>query len=248
MYLNIHQIYIPGGKMLKNLRKELNKNIDKKYKKTAQNFFKKEIKLYGVRSIIVKQIAKKYYKQLEADNTSKKDIFKLCEELLKSDFMEEASIAFSWVFNLKKQYTKQDFKIFEKWINKYINNWAKCDDFCTHTMGYFIYENPEYTNKLKKWAKNKNMWMRRASTVSLIYPVRKNKTFLKNIIEISDILIKDKEDLIQKAYGWALKVGADQDQKQVFKYIIKNKQIMPRTALRYAIEKMPKQLKQKAMI
>jgi len=73
------------------------------------------------------------------------------------------------------------------------------------------------------------------------------KRFLKTIFEISDILLQDKEYLVQKAYGWALKVGADQDQKQVFEYVMKNKHKMPRTALRYAIEKMPKHLKKRTI-
>jgi len=245
--LKFNFIYCGFMDILIEIRKELRKNIDKKYKKTVQGFFKREIKLYGVRSIIVKKISKKYYKELMLKKYNKKEIFKLCENLLKTNIMEEASIAFSWMYNLKEEYTKSDFKIFENIIKKYVNNWAKCDDFCCHTLGYFIYKNPKYIKNLKKWAKDKNMWLRRASAVSLIYPVRKDKKFLKSIFEISDILLQDKEDLVQKGYGWALKVGADTNQKQVFNYVMKNKHKMPRTALRYAIEKMPKQLKGKAM-
>jgi 3-methyladenine DNA glycosylase AlkD len=101
-------------------------------------------------------------------------------------------------------------------------------------------------SELKRWTKSKNRWMRRASAVSLIIPAKKGK-FLKDIFEISDTLLEDKEDMVQKGYGWMLKVVSQAHQKEVFDYVMKNKAKMPRTALRYAIEKMPKSLKVKAM-
>ncbi len=231
--------------MLKQIQKDLEKNIDTKYRNNLHRAFGHKITAHGVRVPIVRKIADKYFKVIKELN--KREFYKKCEELLKTKSIEETFIVFQWTYKRKNQITKQDFKIFEKWINKYVDNWAKCDDFCTHTIGYFILKYPKYTNKLKKWAKHKNMWMRRASAVSLILPVRKDKKFLKPIFEISDILLQDKEDLVQKGYGWALKVGSDQDQKQVFEYVMKYKHKMPRTALRYAIEKMPKHLKKKAM-
>jgi len=71
--------------------------------------------------------------------------------------------------------------------------------------------------------------------------------FLKEVFEISDILLLDSEDMVQKGYGWLLKVASNNHQKEVFNYVMKNKSVMPRTALRYAIEKMPKDLKKNAM-
>ena len=88
--------------------------------------------------------------------------------------------------------------------------------------------------------------MRRASAVTLIIPARKGK-FLNDILEIADILLTDKDDLVQKGYGWMLKAASEVNQQEIFNYVIKNKFIMPRTSLRYAIEKMPKELKAKAM-
>lgn len=88
--------------------------------------------------------------------------------------------------------------------------------------------------------------MRRASAVSLIVPAKKGK-FIKDVFAISNILLLDQDDLVQKGYGWMLKALSQAEQKKVFDYVLKNKKRMPRTALRYAIEKMPKELKAKAM-
>lgn len=95
-------------------------------------------------------------------------------------------------------------------------------------------------------ARSDNRWTRRASAVSLIIPARKGK-FLNEIFEIADILLQDKDDLVQKGYGWMLKAASESNQEAVFEYVIRNKAAMPRTALRYAIEKMPGDLKSKAM-
>ena len=67
------------------------------------------------------------------------------------------------------------------------------------------------------------------------------------MFEIADSLLQDTDDLVQKGYGWMLKEASKKHQKQVFDYILKNKYKMPRTALRYAIEKMPADLKKQAM-
>jgi 3-methyladenine DNA glycosylase AlkD len=105
---------------------------------------------------------------------------------------------------------------------------------------------PEFLSCLKKWAGSDNRWVRRASAVSLIVPARKGK-FLKDIFEIADTLHADKEDMVQKGYGWMLKAASQAHQKEVFDYVIGRKATMPRTSLRYAIEKMPQELKAKAM-
>jgi 3-methyladenine DNA glycosylase AlkD len=113
-------------------------------------------------------------------------------------------------------------------------------------MGVFIEMYPEYVTELKRWARSKNHWMRRASAVSLIIPAKQGK-YLHHICEIADILLLDQDDLAQKGYGWMLKAAGHIHQNNIFDFIITKKSVMPRTALRYAIEKMPKELKKKAM-
>ncbi len=105
---------------------------------------------------------------------------------------------------------------------------------------------PSLANKVRAWTKSSKWWMRRASGVALIYGLRRVK-FLKESFKTADILLLDKEDLVQKGYGWMLKVAGDRFQKEVLDYVIKNKEKMPRTALRYAVEKFPSALRHKAM-
>lgn len=231
-------------KIILKIRKELKKNTDPDYKKGEVRFFREKIKTYGVRAPVSRIISKKYFNKIKY--FSKKEIFSLCEELLRSGYIQEIGIAFGWAFRIKSQYKKKDFKIFEKWLKKHVSNWANCDDFCTHNLGYFISEFPEFIPELKKWAKSKNRWVRRGSAVILIYPVRRKK-YLKHIFEIADILLLDKDDMVQKGYGWMLKEASNIYPKEVFDFVMKRRTKMPRTALRYAIEKYPNNLRKKAM-
>ncbi|MDQ1279473.1 MAG: alkylation repair protein [Thermoproteota archaeon] len=233
-----------GSDILSEIRQDLKSSTDEKTKNTSQRFFKEEVKVYGIKTSIVEKIAKRYFDKIKEKN--KKEIFSMCEKLLKSDYSEEAFIAFEWAYSLRKYYDETDFPMFEGWIEKYVNNWAKCDTLCNHSLGSFVEQFPRYVNSLNAWTKSKNRWLRRASAVTLILPARKG-CFLDDIFEICDSLLKDEDDLVQKGYGWLLKEMSKTHQNQVFEYIMKNKKDMPRTALRYAIEKLPKDLRDKAM-
>lgn len=106
-------------KILQKVREELKENIDLEYKKGSERFFKEPIELYGVRAGIVRKIAGKYYKEIK--NLNKKEIFNLCEEPLKSNYLEESTIAFAWARNKKDEFKKLDFIIFENWLKNYVN-------------------------------------------------------------------------------------------------------------------------------
>jgi 3-methyladenine DNA glycosylase AlkD len=230
--------------IISDLRQALKSHGDDQVRQSSKHFLKETIKCYGVKTPLVTTIAKEHFKSLKAQ--PKRVIFDLCDILWQSGFIEESFIACHWSYFVRKEYEPDDFKTFERWVDSYVTNWASCDTLCNHTVGEFLIAYPEYLQKLKKWASSKNRWMRRASAVSLIIPAKKG-FFLKDILEIADILLLDTDDLVQKGYGWMLKAASQSNVQPVFDYVMKKKAIMPRTALRYAIEKMPKELKAKAM-
>ena len=230
--------------LIDKLREELFLHSDEKAKQSALRFFKEEIKLYGLKMPDTVRIGKEYYQQL--DDKSKQNVFTLCNELWSSGYIEESFIACTWSYNVRKQYQPEDFEIFSNWVHNNLSNWASCDTLCNHTIGTFIEMYPEYLERLKEWALSQNRWVKRASAVTLIVPARKGR-FLKEIFEIATILHADSDDMVQKGYGWMLKAASQTHQEEVFSYVMKMKATMPRTSLRYAIEKMPAELKIKAM-
>lgn len=230
--------------ILDDIRRELKQNSEPENRKSGKTFFKEEVRLYGVKTATVTKIAKKFFKKISERNKS--EIFGLCEQLWQSGFTEESYIACNWAYALRKDYEPDDFRIFEKWLHQYVTNWASCDTLCNHSIGSFIEMYPEYLSELKQWTKSENRWVRRGSAVTLIIPARDGK-FLKEVLEITDLLLTDNDDLVQKGYGWLLKAASESHQKEIFDYVMSNKPTMPRTALRYAIEKMPEDLRAAAM-
>jgi len=221
------------------VRQTLKDSVDEKTKNSTKHFFKEEVQSYGVKIPIVNQISKVFFDKVKG--RTKAEIFDLCETLWQSGNLEESIIACNCSYALRKQYERSDFEIFERWVQNYVNNWASCDTLCNHSIGVFIEMYPEYVQRLKVWATSENRWTRRAAAVTLIIPARKG-LFLDDIFQIATTLLHDKDDLVQKAYGWMLKAASEAHQKEVFDFVIKHKTTMPRTALRYAIEKMPAEI------
>ena len=226
------------------IRGELEASADEKTKKSFQRFFREKVTYYGVKTGTVAKIAKEHWSEVKL--FSKEKIFALCEELFQSDYMEEAFVASFWLPNMVEKLEPADLAVFKAWIEKYVNNWAKCDTFCNHTVGCLIEKHPESVSEVKSWAKSENRWLKRAAAVSLIIPAKKGM-FLREVFEISGMLLNDEDDIVQKGYGWLLKEASRKHQNEVFNYVLKNRRAMPRTALRYAIELMPKELKEEAM-
>jgi len=250
------------NEIIKQIRQTLVDNIDAKNLALSVRYFKEgeAARVHGVKAVEIRKIANAGYQQVK--DFPKETIFELCEEFWKSGYFEEAVVACVWSESQHKKYEPVDFAVFERWLNNYVTNWADCDTLCNHTIGLFLMKYPDHVTHLKTWAKSPNRWVRRGSAVSLIIPARQG-LFLNDILEIADTLLLDNDDLVQKGYGWMLKAASlsektakgkelkDEIRKKhleaVFNYVIKNKLVMPRTALRYAIEKMPAGLKAEAM-
>jgi 3-methyladenine DNA glycosylase AlkD len=226
------------------IEQELKTLSDPDIQKTVKRFFKEEITCHGLKSASVMAIAKKYWNEVKG--REKQEIFRLCEELYQSGFMEEAFIVSNWAHSLSDRFEPEDLPVLRHFIETYITNWAACDGFCNHAMGDFMDKYPEQIDELKKWTGSENRWMRRAAAVSLIIPAKRGK-YLEEVLQIADLLLTDQDDMVQKGYGWLLKEASRNNTDRVFAYVMKNKKVMPRTALRYAIELMPKDLKAEAM-
>lgn len=230
--------------ILDDIRRQLREHADEAMQKSGQRFFKEPVAMYGMKTAVVTGMAKQAFARLQG--SSKDEIFALCEDLWRSGFMEESFIACTWADKLHKHYQPEDFSMFERWVEKYVTNWASCDTLCNHSLGTFITMYPEYLEQLKSWTTTQNRWRKRAAAVTLIIPARKG-LFLPDIMEIAERLLTDPDDMVQKGYGWMLKAASQAHPKEVFDYLMSRKDVMPRTAFRYALEKMPAEWRAEAM-
>lgn len=230
--------------VIQKIREELKQNADQDYKERVKKFSKGKITNYGVKTPVTRKLSSEHYKKVK--KKSKKEIFELCELLLQPGYSEERTIAFDWAFRLKRQYVLSDFDRFDSWLKTYVKGWGSCDDFCTHAFGEFLYQFPEVIPKVKVWTASENCWLRRASAVVFIYAIRRD-TYIDDGFEVAGLLLQDTDDMVQKGYGWMLKEISNLYPQKVFEYVMVHKDKMPRTSLRYAIEKLSPDLRKKAM-
>jgi len=228
---------------LYDLREALKINADSFKQKRNKDFFI-GIKTYGLKNADVHRLSRDFF--IRIDDKSKKNVFTLCEDLWKSGYIEESFVACNWSYAVRRQFEEDDIRVFERWVDKYVTNWASCDTFCNHTVGEPTMKFLSWIADLKKWARSENRWLKRGAAVSLVIPARQG-LFINDILEIAETILTDSDDMVQKGYGWMLKEASKKHQAEVFDFVMKNKSAMPRTALRYAIEKMPPGMRTDAM-
>jgi len=225
---------------LQNLKKELRKLADKKRAKASLWFFKtgpgqygEGDKFLGIKAPIQRKIAQKY-REIELVDIQK---------LIKSEFHEERGICLIILllqFKKADEIRKKNIYDFYLKNTKYINNWDLVDISAPRIIGGYL----ENKNKdiLYKLAKSKNLWERRIAILATFYFISRKDS--KDALKIAKILLNDKEDLIHKAVGWMLReIGKNCGQEIEEKFLRKHYKTMPRTMLRYAIEKFPENIR-----
>jgi 3-methyladenine DNA glycosylase AlkD len=158
------------------------------------------------------------------------------EKLLKSPIHEYRLVALMLlVYKYKKSTEDEKKKIYEFYIShtKNINNWDLVDVTAPHIVGTYLLDKEKAI--LYKFAVSENIWERRIAIVATAWFIRNNA--FDDTLNIAKILLHDKHDLIHKAVGWMLREVGKKDQKAEESFLLKHYKTMPRTMLRYAIEK-----------
>lgn len=233
-----------NASVLEEIRNELRSRADPAVQESERRYFKEDFLSYGVKNPEVNRMAARYYPRVKG--LPKTELFGMCGDLFRSGYQEEALIACEWAARQEKRYEREDFETFECWLQSCVDNWAKCDTLCNHSIGSIVIKYPYLVDRLKQWSFSPNRWVRRGAAVTLILPARRG-LFLDDVFEIAQNLLMDEDDLVRKGYGWMLKEAAKEHRDEVFAWIIERKAVMPRTSLRYAIEKMPPEMRAAAM-
>jgi len=219
----------------------LRKNGNKKRAIHDQYYFKEKVKSFGVSNPVARKLANEYYAK-HKQNLDLNKVLKVCDGLLKIQNLSTDTFAMQLLSKHVKSFEKKHFKVFEKWVDKYVSNWALCDDLSTHNIGFLLEKYPELTKEIVGWTKSKNRWKRRSACVSFIIPAKKG-LYLDTTFKISKILVYDKDDMVQKGNGWLLKDASILHKKEVLKFL-KDYKDAPRTFLRYALERCEKKEKE----
>lgn len=217
--------------MLKKIRKELKEKSNKEKAEIFQRFFKTQKGEYGEGDVFLGVTVPELRKIVKENKEIK---IKELLQLLHSEIHEERFIA---ILILIEKFPKENERIFKLYLKnlKWINNWDLVDISAYRIIGEYLFDKEKTI--IYKLAISNNLWERRIAIMSTFYFIRKNQ--FKDTKNIAKILLCDTHDLIHKAVGWMLREIGKRDMREEEDFLKKNYKKMPRTMLRYAIEKFP---------
>ena len=221
--------------ILENIKKKLREIGSEERAKLSQRFFKTGPGEYGEGDVFIGVTVPELRKlSKECKTINRNEIRKL----LQSPIHEERLLS---LFLLIHRYSKGDEpekkRIYEFYFKntKFINNWDLVDSSAGQIVGAFLLEKSK--KPLFDLVKSDNLWERRISIISTFCFIKRNH--FSEVLKISEILLSDREDLIHKAVGWMLREVGKRDMSVEENFLKAHYKNMPRTMLRYAIEKFP---------
>lgn len=221
--------------LLADVRSFLLAHVDEKFRRGEINFFREPIDPYGVRSPEVKTIASRAYHEVKHWPELQRNRF--AAELWKSGKLEECGIAIYVYRRFGKQCGSHEFVLFERWIDRYVHNWANCDGVASWLLSAAIGNQPELIGKLRPWTTSVNRWKRRAAIVALLQEARRGRN-TGAIFDIAGTLLEDEDDMVRKGVGWVLKETYSKKPAELMAFLLPRAAGAPKLVLRLAAEKM----------
>jgi 3-methyladenine DNA glycosylase AlkD len=167
------------------------------------------------------------------------DAMAFADALIVDRHLEAKSLGIEVVARYRREFTPRLLSAWKRWLaGNHSANWATTDAICGLLIGPLLLQRPQLRARLRAWSGDRNLWVRRASIVGLIPCARRGES-LDLLYGIARRLHGDAEDLIQKAVGWSLREAGKTDMPRLERYLRANGAVIPRTTLRYAIERFP---------
>jgi 3-methyladenine DNA glycosylase AlkD len=206
----------------------------------ASRYFRGAVDLgfYNVGTGAIRALARAIHAE-HRDAWTLDDAIAFADGLIEDRHLEVKSIGIEVLARYRRRFAPRLLPIWKRWLaENHSANWATTDAICGALIGPLILEHPALATRLRVWSRDRNMWVRRASIVGLI-PLARRGHSLDLVYETAKRLYVDQEDLIQKAVGWALREAGKTDPARLERYLRAHGAAIPRTTLRYAIERFP---------
>lgn len=202
----------------------------------VQWFFKDEIKSHGWYTADLRRAAIRVRREVIRDH-GLDFLVEVADQLFSGFVLEEKIGAVFLLEKLDGEFGDLEFELFESWLDR-IGSWADHDALVHGLIAPMVAAKPARTKKVFRWSKSPNRWHRRAACVALIRAARRQMLF-PEIKKLSDSLLADKDDMVQKGLGWLLREAAKYDSKRAVPYLMKIRRRSPRLVLRTACETLP---------
>lgn len=172
-------------------------------------------------------------------------LLEVADHLFAGRVLEEKVAAVFLLEGLTDECGGREFRLFESWLDR-VSCWADHDALVHSLISPMVVAEPARIKAVFRWAKSANRWRRRAAGVALIRGARA-KMFFSEITILSDALLADGDDMVQKGLGWLLRETAKFDAKHTVPYLKKIRNRAPRLVLRTACETLPARIKKEVL-
>jgi 3-methyladenine DNA glycosylase AlkD len=202
----------------------------------VQWFFKDEIKSHGGYTAELRRAVRRCRREI----LRKHDfdfLVKVADKLFFGNVLEEKIAAVFLLEKMDAQFGDREFRTFESWLDR-ISSWADHDGLVHYLIAPMVAANPARVKDVFCWAKSRDRWHRRAACVAMIRGARAKMLF-PEIVKLSDSLLGDEDDMVQKGLGWLLRETAKFDAQRTVPYLMKVRGRAPRLVLRTACETLP---------
>lgn len=210
----------------------------------VQWFFKDEIKSHGWYTADLRRAARSCRRKI-LSNHALDFLVEVAGQLFSGRVLEEKIAAVFLLENMDAQFGDREFKVFESWLYR-ISSWADHDALVHDLIAPMIAAKPSRVKDVLRWAKSRDRWHRRAACVALIRGTRA-RMFFPKIVKLSNALLADDDDMVQKGLGWLLRETAKYDAKRTVPYLMKIRARAPRLVLRTACETLPSAVKKRIL-
>jgi 3-methyladenine DNA glycosylase AlkD len=226
------------------IRRILGDGGSAEHAKGVQWFFKEEIKSHGWYTAALREAAVRSRREIRKE-FGLDFLVRVADRLFSGEILEEKSFAVFLLEKLTNEFGDAEFKLFESWLGR-INHWADHDALVHYLIAPMIVTKPARAKKIFGWAKSPNRWHRRAVCVALIQGTRQ-RMFFPEIVRLSNLLLSDGDDMVQKGLGWLLRETAKADANRTVLYLMSIRVRAPRLVLRTACETLPTATRKKIL-
>ena len=202
----------------------------------VQWFFKEAIKSHGWYTADLSRAVRRCRREILRDHDFD-FLAQVADRLFFGSVLEEKVAAVFLLEKMEARFGEREFRMFEAWLDR-ISSWADHDGLVHYLIAPMVAAKPARARAVFRWAKSKNRWHRRAACVALIQGTRQKK-FLPQVKKLSNALLADEDDMVQKGVGWLLRETAKRDAKHMIPYLMKIRGKAPRLVLRTACETLP---------
>jgi 3-methyladenine DNA glycosylase AlkD len=234
----------PAKYIADHLRQVLVNGASAPHTAEVQHFFKEEIQSRGWYTGEIRKLARRFERVIKGD-AGLDYLVSVADQLYRGRVLEEKVLAVALLERSVGKFGTKEFKLFESWLER-ISTWADHDALVHSLIGPLVLADETRIKNVFRWARSKSRWHRRAAAVSLIRSAREKKHF-EEIVRMSDMLLGDKDDIVQKGVGWLLRETAKHDAKRTVPYLMKIRERAPRLVLRTGCETLPAELKNRVL-